>query len=149
MDNKVVEEPEVPLEELVAEAGSLLEVPAADETSLEPVGRDRLGRFQKGMVSVRKGKKQPDFGPALASIQRAFPSEEIGERLAETYELARASKSAKAMLSVLELVLSYQFGKPVQRQLNVGASLEEFRALFASDEEGEGEIVDVSHEIVA
>ena len=119
-----------------------LEEVAAVVPEVLPEGRDDKGRFKKGFrPPVHYKKNVTDFAPALNSIQRAFPSEKIGDMMLEVYETALRVRSAKAALAVLELALAYQFGRPVARMLSVSSTLDEFRELFSG--EGEEEVIDV------
>lgn len=105
---------------------------------IEPTeGRDKKGRFAPGN-RIARSRKQPDFKPALESLQRAFPSENIGEMMLDVYQEAMRVHSAKAALAVIELALAYQFGKPVARQISASMSMDEFRSIF-SQEEGDAE----------
>lgn len=84
-----------------------------------------------------------DITPALDDIERHFPAADTGAQLAEVWEVAKSTRSAKAMLSVMELVMAYRFGKPVTRALSVNSTLDEFRELFSQGgEEEDDEVID-------
>jgi hypothetical protein len=117
---------------------------AAEAEAVEAVDkfRDGKGRFVVGHAPLKKRKSMAlDFEPALESLQRAFPSERIGEMMLDVYNKAMEVRSPKAAMAVLELALAYQYGKPVARMLSVSSTLEEFRELFSQEGNGDDEMV--------
>lgn len=88
-----------------------------------------------------------DMGEALKSIERTFPAADIGKKMQEIWDLAFKTRSAKSALAVLELALAYQYGKPIERQVSLKGSLDQFRELFMGEGEQQdaegGDAVDV------
>jgi len=106
--------------------------------------RDELGKFVKGhkVPSPRQGRlrKEQRFPLLVAVTQEAYSPEEIVAMIHETYAVARKADDAKAMMQVIQLVLNYAIGKPVQRTLSASIDPEKLKELFGGgDDEGLGD----------
>jgi hypothetical protein len=96
------------------------------------------GEGRKEMVR-RSAIAKSNIKTALRSIEREFPSEDMGTFLKIVWNLALEERNPKGALGVIEFVMSYQHGKPVNRQLNVNSTLDQFRKVF-----GDGAVNELS-----
>lgn len=105
--------------------------------------RDENGKFVKGhkVPSPRTGRmrKEQRFPILVAITQMAYTPEELVEMLHETWAVAKESQDGKAMLQVIQLVLNYAVGKPVQRTLSATVDPDKLRALFGEDNQDDRE----------
>lgn len=97
-------------------------------------------KIVKAQAAKKRAEMQRRFRIATADLEQAnrnieefFPSGEMGQRLNDVYEMAMKMRSPKTALAVLEFVMAYQYGKPVNRQFNVNATMDEFRKLFKDE----------------
>lgn len=86
----------------------------------------------------------------IAVTEAAYTPEELVEMLHDTYEMAVENNDWKGMFQVIQLVLNYGIGKPVQRTLKATIDPDEIRAFFqrsTGGDEGDNsddDIVDVT-----
>lgn len=64
----------------------------------------------------------------IAAINEAMPPERITEAIRNAYEFSVKHESPKGIMAVLEFVVSYQLGKPVQRMITQRSTVEELLA---------------------
>lgn len=136
--------------------------PSSRQLIVEPgdvqPGMDSKGRFKPGnrftpLDKVRAPRLTMDMDAALKSIEQHFPAEGIGKMMSDVYALAFKTNSAKSALAVLELALAYRYGTPVNRQVNITGTLDQFRELFQDgpiyvDENGERIVNEDGSEVV-
>lgn len=111
----------------------------ADSASSSRKDRDESGKFVKGhkVPSPRTGRKKADSYPILVAItQMAYTPEELVEMLHETYVVAQKSEDAKAMMQVIQFVVNYAIGKPVQRTLSATIDPEQLKEIFGGSDYG-------------
>lgn len=127
------------------------------EWNEEIVKRDDKGRFKKGQVvpAPRRGRpSRTDSMPVLVAVaEQAYSAEQLVEMVRETYETARGLDDWKGMFTVIQFVVNYAVGKPVQRTLTANINPELIKEFFQGrdtqeqeDEDSEGgddDVVDV------
>ena len=107
--------------------------------------RDEKGKFIQGhkVPSPRSGRlRKADHMPILYAVtQAAYSPEDLVEMLHETYRVAAKAEDAKAMMQVIQFVVNYAIGKPVQRTLTASIDPDKLKELFGdSDDEDDGGI---------
>ncbi len=106
----------------------------SEQTAIVSKDRDESGKFKKGhkVPSPRRGRPaRADTMPVLIAIaQEAYTSEELIAMLHETYEMAKEERAWKGMFDVIQLVVHYAVGKPVQRTLSATIDPNDIRAMF-------------------
>jgi hypothetical protein len=75
----------------------------------------------------------------LAAVtENLYTPDQLAEMLRDTYQMAVKKEDWKGMYSVIQLILSYSIGKPVQRSVTAQLDPEDIKRMFAPNEE-EGE----------
>lgn len=104
-------------------------------TGFEIADEETLRKRLKLATRVKSSMKK-----VLASMEEQFPSDKFGIYLKVVWDMACEERNPKAALDVLSFIMAYQHGKPVERQLNVSSTLDQFRAVFGNGEvEGVGD----------
>jgi hypothetical protein len=126
-------------------------MPTSPSGEQERKDRDELGRFAKGnkVDSPRRGRpSRADSMPILIAITQEYSIDELRHMLRQTYDMAVAKEDWKGMFQVLQFVMNYAVGKPVQRTLSATIDPEQIKRLFQGggrddDEMDDSDIVDV------
>ena len=77
--------------------------------------RDNQGRFLPGNPGSPGRPKRETEQAILNAISNALSPEEITAAIREALALARAQKSARGIVAIIELCSAYSIGKPVAR----------------------------------
>lgn len=108
--------------------------------------RDESGRFVKGnkIPVPRRGRPaRGDIMPVLIAVTEEFSVDELRVMLRDTWQTAVEKEDWKGMYTVLNFVVSYAIGKPVQRSLTAQIDPEKLKELFAPQEDADEEVVDI------
>lgn len=100
--------------------------------------RDEFGRFRKGhkIDSPRRGRPhKTDSFPILLAVTQEYSIAELRKMLRDTYDMAQSEKDWKGMFQVLQFVMNYAVGKPVQRTLSATIDPSKIREIFGMDED--------------
>lgn len=101
--------------------------------------RDEQGKFVKGhkVPSPRRGRPtRGDVMPVLTAItQAAYTAEELVSMIHDTYNMAVAEKDWKGMFTVINFVVQYAVGKPVQRTLSATIDPNALKELFGGTDD--------------
>lgn len=114
-----------------------------DELTKEKVerkDRDEHGRFAKGnrVPAPKRGRPhRGDIMPVLVAITETYTPSQISAMMVETWNMAKDKEDWKGMYTILNLIVSYAIGKPVQRSLTATIDPEQIKALFSPEGGGE------------
>lgn len=96
--------------------------------------RDEAGRFVKGnkVPSPHRGRPaRGDTMPVLIAVaQGAYTPEQLVDMLHETYEMSKEKGDWKGMFQVIQFVVNYAVGKPVQRSISASVDPDEIRKML-------------------
>ena len=104
--------------------------------------RNGAGQFVKGNPGGPGRKKRSDERAILAAIDAALPPEKVQQVLTDALAWAYEYKSPKAILSIVQFVVAYQIGQPVQRSVSASGKLENILDRLSNMEDGEFEAVE-------
>lgn len=107
--------------------------------------RDKAGKFVKGNALKPHNPGRPrklDPKAILDAIDESFPPEQIVKMMKQSYEVAFKQDDAKAMMMVVQFATYYLIGKPVQRSITAQITPDEFRNMFKTQPQDEGEVID-------
>lgn len=84
----------------------------------------------------------------IAVTEQAYTPEQLVQMLRDTYEMAVQREDWKGMFQVIQLIMNYGVGKPVQRSIKATINPDEIKGFLrgveeAMDDEDDGDIVDV------
>ena len=118
------------------------EVPTPDQPHPADPQRNGAGQFVKGNSASPGRKKRSEEHALLAAIDAALPPEKIQQVLTDALAWAYEYKSPKAILSIVQFVVAYQIGQPVQRSVSASGKLENILDRISSMDENEFEAVE-------
>lgn len=109
----------------------------------DEIKRNEKGQFVKGQVvpAPRRGRpSRADSMPVLIAIaEEAYTPEQLRDMLRETYDMAVEKEDWKGMFQVIQFVLNYAVGKPVQRTLTANVNPDFIKELFQGGKGGDVE----------
>ena len=117
------------------------EVLTTDQTHPTSPHHRANGKFAPGNVLGGRGKRS-DERAILAALDAALPPEKIQQVLTDALAWAYEYKSPKVILSIVQFVVAYQIGQPIQRSVSASGKLETILNRLSTMDENEFEAVE-------
>ena len=96
--------------------------------------RDNGGRFQPGHRLPGPGRKPKAIEALyLDAIRQSLPPDEVQAIITEAIELARATRSWRGLLEVVQFTVAYGAGKPMQKIVQQDGNLDMLLAVLQDD----------------
>ena len=103
------------------------------EQPFAAINHDERGRFAKGNKVVAPNRGRParaDIMPVLIAVTEEFTVDELRQMLRDTWATAVEKEDWKGMYAVVNFVVQYAVGKPVQRTLTAHFDPEQALRMF-------------------